>query len=141
MLDIPHASHHVDFLKKAEEKINKLPAGSTVEPTMMLWEADETTKQTKRNTLGYMDVTRNHHRRIIEVATKVLQKETLPCEIYAVTSRSEERVLIRTLMLRGSNVLVRIGLVFLHKYAVFIAVHLISIILTRIEMRKSITAD
>ena len=60
MTDIAHASHHLDFLRTAEET-NSLPLGLVVEPRMMLVFADKSTadewkEQTKRNTLGYMKV-------------------------------------------------------------------------------------
>ena len=60
MVDIAHASHHLDYLKKAETS-NILPRGLKVEPRMMLVAADRATanewaEQTRLNTLGYMRV-------------------------------------------------------------------------------------
>ncbi|KAL5517232.1 hypothetical protein EMCRGX_G002736 [Ephydatia muelleri] len=69
MTDIAHASHHVDHLSKAVES-NRLPKGLTVEPRMMLVGANEDTErewkeQTKINTLGYINVAKQHYARLI----------------------------------------------------------------------------
>ena len=69
MTDIAHASHHLDFLRTAEET-NTIPRGLVVEPRMMLVFADKSTadewkEQTKRNTLGYMKVTMRHYKKVL----------------------------------------------------------------------------
>ena len=84
MLDIAHASHHLEYLQRAEATGN-LPRGLSVEPRMMLVSADETTtrhwkEQTKANTLGYMRVAMAHYQRIIEDRTQTIadvQRQTL----------------------------------------------------------------
>ena len=43
MIDIAHASHHLDHLTKAAAT-NKLPRGLTVEPRMMLVDAHDETE-------------------------------------------------------------------------------------------------
>ena len=48
MTDIAHASHHLDFLRTAEET-NSLPRGLVVEPRMMLVFADKSRRMEERN--------------------------------------------------------------------------------------------
>lgn len=84
MLNIAHASHHLEYLQRAEATGN-LPRRLSVEPRVMLVSADETTtklwkEQTKLNTLGYMKVAMAHHEKIIKDRTETIrevQKETL----------------------------------------------------------------
>eukprot|EP00731_Ephydatia_muelleri_P015004 Em0008g724a len=76
MSDIAHASHHLEFLKRAEGT-GMLPRGLTVEPRMMLVFADETTsaewkEQTKQNTLGYMKVAIRHYEKTISDRTATI---------------------------------------------------------------------
>ena len=76
MSDIAHASHHLEFLKRAEGT-GMLPRGLTVEPRMMLVFADETTsaewkEQTKLNTLGYMKVAIRHYEKTISDRTATI---------------------------------------------------------------------
>ena len=72
MLDI--ASHHLEYLQRAEATGN-LPRGLSVEPRMMPVSADETTtklwkEQTKLNTLGYMRVAMTHYENIVRDRTE-----------------------------------------------------------------------
>ena len=65
MVDIAHASHHLDHLQKAEAS-GILPWGLKVEPRMMLVTADRATadewaEQNRLNTLGYMHVVMRHY--------------------------------------------------------------------------------
>ena len=84
MIDIAHASHHLEFLRRAEAT-GILPRGLTVEPRMMLVFADETTtqewkEQTKQNTLGYMKVAIRHYDKTITDRTSTIsetQTETI----------------------------------------------------------------
>ncbi|KAL5468990.1 hypothetical protein EMCRGX_G030153 [Ephydatia muelleri] len=76
MVDIAHASHHLDHLAKTVET-NRLPKGLTVEPRMMLIDADEETaaewkEQTRRNTLGYIDVAKRHYKKQIARKTEAI---------------------------------------------------------------------
>eukprot|EP00731_Ephydatia_muelleri_P005538 Em0002g1714a len=76
MIDIAHASHHLDHLAKTVET-NRLPKGLTVEPCMMLIDADEETaaewkEQTRRNTLGYIDVAKRHYKKQIARKTEAI---------------------------------------------------------------------
>ncbi|KAL5510806.1 hypothetical protein EMCRGX_G006409 [Ephydatia muelleri] len=76
MIDIAHASHHLDHLAKTVET-NRLPKGLTVEPRMMLIDADEETaaewkEQTRRNTLGYIDVAKRHYTKQIARKTEAI---------------------------------------------------------------------
>ena len=76
MIDIAHASHHLDHLAKTVET-NRLPRGLTVEPRMMLIDADEETaaewkEQTRRNTLGYIDVAKRHYTKQIARKTEAI---------------------------------------------------------------------
>jgi len=69
LIDIAHASHHLDYLKQAATS-GKLPGGMKAEPKMMLWNAGDETiqewkEQTKINTLGYMEVARRHHQKLL----------------------------------------------------------------------------
>ena len=86
MIDIAHASHHLDHLTKAAAT-NKLPRGLTVEPRMMLVDADDETEaewrnQTRLNTLAYINIALNHYKKVItrktgQIAEK--QKAVLEC--------------------------------------------------------------
>ena len=84
IIDIVHASHHLEFLRRAEAT-GILPRGLTVEPRMMLVFADETTtqewkEQTKQNTLGYMKVAIRHYDKTITDRTSTIsetQTETI----------------------------------------------------------------
>ena len=63
LIDIAHASHHLDYLTKAA---NKLSRGLTVESRMILVDADEETEaerreQTRLNTLVYMEIAKHHY--------------------------------------------------------------------------------
>ena len=76
MIDIAHASHHLDHLAKTVET-NRLPKGLTMEPRMMLIDADEETaaewkEQTRRNTLGYIDVAKRHYTKQIARKTEAI---------------------------------------------------------------------
>ena len=76
MIDIAHASHHLDHLAKTVET-NRLPKGLTMEPRMMLIDADEETaaewkEQTRRNTLGYIDVAKRHYKKQIARKTEAI---------------------------------------------------------------------
>ena len=69
MIDIAHASHHMEYLKKAE-KTSIFPRGLIVAQRMMLVGADTTTsaqweEQTRQNTLGYMNGAIRHYEKII----------------------------------------------------------------------------
>ncbi|KAL5510836.1 hypothetical protein EMCRGX_G006443 [Ephydatia muelleri] len=76
MIDIAHASHHLDHLAKTVET-NRLPKGLTVEHRMMLIDADEETaaewkEQTRLNTLGYIDVAKRHYTKQIARKTEAI---------------------------------------------------------------------
>ena len=79
MTDIAHASHHVDHLSKVVES-NRLPRGLTVEPRMMLVCANdnierEWKEQTKINTLGYINVAKQHYARLIAQKTEAIKRQ------------------------------------------------------------------
>ncbi|KAL5506221.1 hypothetical protein EMCRGX_G007819 [Ephydatia muelleri] len=82
MLDIAHASHHLEYLQRAEATGN-LPRGLSVKPRMMmLVSADETTtklwkEQTKINTLGYMRVAMTHYENIVRDRTENIGEKKL----------------------------------------------------------------
>ena len=86
LIDITHASHHLDHLAKAVAT-NKLPRGLIVEPRMMLVDADDETKaewreQTRLNTLAYIQIALCHYKKVItrktgQIAKK--QKAVLEC--------------------------------------------------------------
>lgn len=81
MIDIPHASHHIDHLANAVEA-NGLPKGLTVEPTMMLVQADEEVEiewkeQTRQNTIGYINVAKRHNTKLIAEAITGIQRTVL----------------------------------------------------------------
>ena len=86
LIDIAHASHHLDYLTKAAAS-NKLPRGLTVEPRMMLVDADdemeaEWREQTRLNTLAYIQIAIRHYNKVItrktgQIAEK--QKAVLEC--------------------------------------------------------------
>ena len=94
MTDIAHASHHVDHLSKAVES-NRLPKGLTVEPRMMLVGANEDTErewkeQTKINTLGYINVAKQHYARLIAQKTEaIIRQQTSVLECITDTSLSD----------------------------------------------------
>ena len=76
MIDIAHASHHVDHLAKAVEA-KKLPKSLTVEPRMMLLHADEEVErewkeQTRQNTIGYISMAKRHYTRLIAQKTEAI---------------------------------------------------------------------
>ena len=76
LVDIAHASHHIDFLNKAEAS-GRLPGGMNEGPKMMLWNADEETAQEwrdqiKTNTLGFMGIAKRHHKKTIKKSTEAI---------------------------------------------------------------------